>query len=109
RAVKLAIGSRRAAATAMAIAGCLVGVATAGVAPAAAHVLRVGKFNGSGGGYATIASAVAKAEPGDWILIGPGDYKEAGTTVPAGAKGDDRAGAAVPRTKPGVHIRGSNR
>jgi hypothetical protein len=107
---KLAIGSRRmrAAATAMAIAGCL-GVVSAGAAPAVAHVLRVGKFNGGGGGYATIASAVAKAEPGDWILIGPGDYKEAGNTIPAGAKGDDRAGAAVLVRKPGVHIRGMNR
>src|SRR5205807_762992 len=70
---------------------------------------RVGKFNGSAGRYPTIASAVAKAEPGDWILIGPGDYKETGNTVPVGAKGDDRAGAPVLVTKPGVHLRGMNR
>jgi Periplasmic copper-binding protein (NosD) len=108
---KVASGSTgmRAAAMAVAIASCLAGLALAGAAPAWAHVLRVGKFNGSAGSYPTIAAALAKSEPGDWILIGPGDYKESVNTVPPGAKGDERAGAAVLVTKPGVHIRGMNR
>jgi hypothetical protein len=86
--------------------GCALVAAFAGAAPAAAHVLHVGRYNGSTGSYKTIQQAVNAANPGDWILIGPGDYKEAGTTVPTGAEG---AGAAVVVQKPGLHIRGMDR
>jgi hypothetical protein len=77
------------------------------VAPSAlASVLRVGTFNGKVGGYHTIQQAVAAAHPGDWVLIAPGDYKEAGVTNPLGGRG---TGGAVLIEKAGVHIRGMDR
>jgi hypothetical protein len=51
-----------------------------------------------GGGRKTIAQAVKKAKPGDWILIWPGVYHE---------KASAEAGVLV--TTPGVHIRGLDR
>jgi hypothetical protein len=39
------------------------------------HVWRVGTWHGVRGNVATIAAALRKARPGDWILIGPGDYQ----------------------------------
>jgi hypothetical protein len=85
--------------------GCALIAAVAGAAPAAARVLHVGHFNGTTGSYKTIQQAVNAASPGDWILIGPGDYKEAATQTPAGA----HAGASVLVQKPGIHIRGMER
>ena len=43
------------------------------------RVLRVGTFNGISGQFRTIQAAVNAANPGDWILVGPGDYHEQGT------------------------------
>jgi hypothetical protein len=92
------------------IAGCCVIGALAGPPSAAAvKILRVGTYNGSKGSYKTIQSAINAASPGDWILVGPGDYHETGNIVPPGAQGDDRAGGAVVLSKPAVHIRGMNR
>jgi hypothetical protein len=89
---------------------CCVGAGTLALAATAtADTLRVGVFNGSHGGYKTIQAAVSAAKPGDWILVAPGDYKETGNTVPPGAMGDDRAGAAVLVTTPHIHIRGMDR
>ncbi|HEY0517161.1 MAG TPA: hypothetical protein VGD00_08580 [Solirubrobacteraceae bacterium] len=80
---------------------------TAGDAAAARpKVLRVGTFNGKKGKYKTIQAAVDAAKAGDWILIAPGDYKEAATRAPAEGNG---AGGAVLVTTPGLHIRGMNR
>lgn len=77
------------------------------IAPSAlANVLLVGTFNGKPGGYTTIRQAVAASHPGDWILIGPGDYKESGVTNPVGGRG---SGGAVLIEKAGLHIRGMNR
>jgi hypothetical protein len=73
------------------------------------RVLRVGTFNGKIGQCKTIQEAVNAAAPGNWILIGPGDYKEASATKPEGAYGDDLASAAVLVTTPNLHIRGMNR
>lgn len=42
---------------------------------AAGRVLRVGKYHGVRGQFKTIKAAVKAARAGDWILIGPGDYK----------------------------------
>ena len=39
-------------------------------------MLLVGTYNGIKGGYNSIQAAVNAAKPGDWILIGPGDYHE---------------------------------
>jgi hypothetical protein len=100
---------RRAASCAVALACCIGAGTVAGAVPASAKVLRVGKFAGKAGRYTTIQAAINAASPGDWVLIGPGDYKEAGNQVPTAAKGDDRAGAAVLVTTPGIHIRGMNR
>jgi hypothetical protein len=76
---------------------------------AQAKVLLVGSYHGIAGGYTSVQAAVDAAQPGDWILIGPGDYKESGNRVPDGAAGDDLAGAAVLVTTPDLHIRGMNR
>ena len=77
--------------------------------PAPAAVLRVGSYQGIPGQYSSIQAAVDAARPGDWVLIGPGDYHETGNRVPPGAVGDDTAGAAVLVTAPGIHIRGMDR
>jgi hypothetical protein len=72
-------------------------------------VLRVGTFNGKHGQCASIQEAVDAVAPGGWILIGPGDYKQSSSRTITGAFGDDRAGAAVLITTPGIHLRGMNR
>jgi Right handed beta helix region len=74
--------------------------------PAAARVFRVGTFKGHTSKFTTIAQVLKLAKSGDWILVGAGDYKEAGTTVPVGAS---NAGAAVLVEKSGIHIRGMDR
>jgi hypothetical protein len=75
-------------------------------ATAGAHVLRVGSFHGIRGQYTSIQAAVNAARPGDWILIGPGDYKTRHISVPRGAA---KFPAAVLVTTPRLHIRGMNR
>ena len=77
--------------------------------PAPGAVLLVGSFQGIPGQYSSIQAAVDAARPGDWVLIGPGDYHETGNRVPPGAAGDDRAGAAVLVTTPNIWIRGMDR
>jgi hypothetical protein len=90
------------------VAGLLCCVAVlAAASPATARVLRVGAFSNSGGEYQSIQAAVDAAKSGDWILIGPGDYKEAGTRSPASAP--NAAGAAVLVETSGIHIRGMDR
>jgi hypothetical protein len=61
-------------------------------------VLLVGTHLGRPGGFATIQAAVDAAKPGDWVLIGEGDYHEHGS-----------AGAGVLITTPGIHLRGLSR
>src|SRR5579884_3528393 len=91
-------------------AALLVGIVLAVLASAAAaRVLRVGTYHGIKGQYSSIQAAINAAKPGDWILIGPGDYKLTHTYKTKGGHGDDRAGAAVLITKPGLWIRGMNR
>jgi hypothetical protein len=85
-----------------------VGVLVAGTgAVGAAHaatprVLRVGTYKGIPGTYTSVQKAVLAAHAGDWVLVGPGDYKENGY---AGA--DEPAGVLI--TTPGLHLRGMNR
>src|SRR5690242_10968319 len=43
---------------------------------AAPRVLLVGSYKGIPGQYSAIQDAVDAANPGDWILVGPGDYHE---------------------------------
>jgi hypothetical protein len=87
------------------------GVCVARAAPwAPAAVLRVGSYQGIPGQYLSIQAAVDAARPGDWVLIGPGDYHETGNRVPPGTVGgDDSAGAAVLVTTPNIWIRGMDR
>ena len=73
-------------------------------------VLRVGTYEGIAGEYESIQAAVDAAKPGDWILIGPGDYKETSSRIAPGAEGDDRpARTSVLITTPKLHVRGMNR
>ena len=84
-------------------------VAATGVASAAApKVLRVGTYKAKRGQYATLQAALKVAQPGDWILIGPGDYKQSSQQA-IGGFGDDRAGADVLVTTANIHIRGMDR
>ena len=73
---------------------------------AGARVLRVGSFHGSPGQYKKIQAAVDAAKPGDWILIGAGDYHERGDRVHAPGEVPP---AGVLITKPRLHLRGMNR
>jgi hypothetical protein len=82
---------------------CALTLATA--ASAGARVFQVGTFEGKKG-MTSLQKAVEAASPGDWILIGPGDYKETGYHLAAGST-DQGAGVLV--QKSGIHIRGMNR
>src|SRR5438034_8960725 len=79
-----------------------VACAVYGAPLAHAAVRRVGTWNGVPGQFTSIQSAVNAAHPGDWILVGPGDYHEQGVS---GA--DEPAGVLV-RT-PWLHLRGMDR
>ena len=80
--------------------------AAAPPAPHAPGVLLVGSYDGMRGQYASLQAAVDAAQPGDWILVGPGDYHTATSRAPAGAAGTP---AAVLVQTPDLHIRGMNR
>ena len=71
------------------------GLQTAVAAPA---VLQVGSWHGKQGTYANVQAAVNAASPGDWILIGPGNYHETGAT-----------NDGVRITKADIHLRGMER
>ena len=53
----------------------MVGMASLGFT-VGGRALLVGTFNGIPGQYQTIQAAVDAAQPGDWILVAPGDYHE---------------------------------
>jgi len=102
--------ARRSTATAVAATLLLASVVAVLDSPPASgsttvNVLHVGSWNGHTGEFASIADAAAAAHPGDWILVGPGDYKErADYSAPSG-----EAGAGLSITTPGLHIRGMDR
>src|SRR5690348_13118142 len=77
-------------------------------AAASAKVLRVGTYKRIHGTFKSIQAAVNAAKPGDWILVGPGDYKEHSGKTPKGADFKDRP-AGVLITKAGIKLRGMNR
>lgn len=94
--------SVRAAGIAIVLLGALAG--SGGTARAnTPNVLLVGSYNSATGPYTTIQAAVNAAQPGDWILVGPGDYHErADYTDPT-----HPAGVAISTT--GLHLRGMDR
>jgi hypothetical protein len=61
-------------------------------------VLQVGVFKGRKGAFSTIQAAVNAAAPGDWILVGPGVYREHGAP---------HDGVLI--TTPNIHVRGMDR
>jgi hypothetical protein len=72
------------------------------------RVLRVGVWHGVHGTFTSIQAAVDAAKPGDWVLVGPGDWKERGDfTTHKPAKGE--AGWGVTIEVPGLHLRGMDR
>src|SRR4051794_20365344 len=83
------------------------------VVPGSGHagtprVLRVGSWHGIKGTFTSIQAAVDAAHRGDWVLVGPGDWKERGdytTHKPSGGE----PGWAVTIDVPGLHLRGMNR
>jgi hypothetical protein len=75
---------------------------------ASARVLLVGSWHGVDGQYTSIQAAVNAAKPGDWILIGPGDYHERGDRDPRYRKLAEE-GAGVMITTPRIHVRGMDR
>jgi hypothetical protein len=70
------------------------------------RVLRVGSWHGIRGKYVDIQSAVDASRPGDWILVGPGDYHEQGDRVHLWG---GIASGGVYITTPGIHLRGMDR
>ena len=74
-----------------------------------AKVLLVGTYNGKAGQYQSIQSAVNAAKPGDYILVGPGDYHEdADETGPYGNPADGAMGGVF-IDKANITLRGMNR
>ena len=72
-------------------------------------VLLVGTYHGRAGRYSSIQAAVNAAKPGDWILVGPGDYHEtADETGPYGNPADGAMGGVF-IDKSGITLRGMNR
>jgi hypothetical protein len=88
----------------------MVGMASLG-ATVGGRALLVGTFNGIPGQYPTIQAAVDAAQPGDWILIAPGDYHESDDLDHPPSSGDIADGwyGGVDVTTPNIHIRGMDR
>ncbi len=97
---------RRTAAAAVSVVAALVLVILAPAANASPHVLRVGTYKGVPGQFSSIQAAVNAAGPGDWILVGPGDYKTSSISRPRG-RSDLPAGVLI--TKTGLYLRGMDR
>jgi hypothetical protein len=97
-------------AVAAAISGGIL-IPAAAEAPAATHathhaVLRVGTYHHIKGQFSNLQAAVDHAKTGDWILVGPGDYKTPHSYAP---KADRTRPAGVLVTTNKVKIRGMNR
>ncbi len=74
-------------------------------------VLLVGSYQGKKGEYDTIQAAVDAAHPGDWILIGPGDYHETAdeSSAPTSTEMTEGGVAGVLVTTSDIHLRGMDR
>ncbi len=80
-------------------------------APYSSKVLLVGSYQGKAGKYKTIQAAVDAAQPGDWILIGPGDYHETDDhqNPPSQTDADEGWMGGVLIETSDLHLRGMNR
>ena len=100
-----------AAGTLVLLAGLLTacGSSTGSTGTSSGHVLLVGSFAGHAGQFKTIQAAVSAAAPGDWILVGPGDYHETAdeTAPPTNTESGGFGGVLI--TKANLHLRGMNR
>jgi hypothetical protein len=88
------------------IAAAVMAAVALAASSASARVLRVGSFHGIHGQFKSIQAAVNAARPGDWILVGPGDYKEHSGLTPSG-RPDTTAGVLI-KTR-NLYLRGMNR
>jgi len=88
----------------------IVGMAPVG-ATVGGKVLLVGKYDGIPGQYTTIQAAVDAAQPGDWILVAPGDYHENAdfTNPPTLADANDGWYGGVEISTSNLHLRGMDR
>ncbi|TMM12155.1 MAG: hypothetical protein E6G00_03920 [Actinobacteria bacterium] len=112
RAGKRTGGAAVAVCLAVAALVALVPGASAGggrVHAARTHVLLVGTWRGRKGSFKSIQAAVNAAKPGDWILVGPGDYHERADHRRSGRPSSDDSGGGVYITKSRIHLRGMNR
>jgi hypothetical protein len=116
-AIRVRRGRRVTATSAAVLLGA--GLAVALLAPASSanpakgktgpHALLVGTYNGKAGQYQSIQAAVNAAHPGDWILVGPGDYHETADHTGPYGKPDSGAMGGVYIAKSGITLRGMNR
>ena len=69
----------------------------------------VGTFNGHAGQYTTIQDAVNAAQPGDWVLVAPGDYHEVDdhSAPPTNTEAGGFGGVVI--STPNLHLRGMDR
>jgi len=88
----------------------MVGMASVGWT-VGGQALLVGTFNGIPGQYATIQDAVNAAQPGDWILVAPGDYHEDSDITDPPTSSDISEGwyGGVDITTSNLHLRGMDR
>jgi hypothetical protein len=89
------------------VAAVLAGCSSGGHTSA---VLLVGTYHGHAGQYRSVQAAVNAAQPGDWILIAPGDYHEADDAHDTSAtqlSTGDHGGVVV--TTANLHLRGMDR
>ena len=103
-------GARPRRRDAIALVAAVVALATSAIiaSGASARVLLVGSWHGVHGQFASIQGAVDAAKPGDWILIGPGDYHERGDRDRR-YRSLAEEGAGVMITTPRIHVRGMDR
>jgi hypothetical protein len=95
--------SRRTAIAALVLPATWMAASPTGTQAAGPNVLRVGTYNSIPGTFSTIQAAVNAAQPGDWILVGPGDYHESQDYT------NDSQPAGVWIDKSNVHLRGMDR
>jgi hypothetical protein len=74
-----------------------------------ARVLLVGTYHGKKGQYKSIQAAVDAAKPGDWILVGPGDWHEQADHRSSRGPQPAETPAGVVIATPHLHLRGMNR